>query len=63
LGDSLDIQPNQLQAALARTPTVRADVVARGLQLATDPNYPSNEIIHQVASLIMKSPDLSETQD
>ena len=49
-----------LQAELSRQPAIRPDVVARGLALAADPNYPSPEIIKGVAAQILASPDLSE---
>ncbi len=61
--DFLDIQPDRLTSALARTPTLRAEVVARGAQLAVAPGYPSADIINQIASQIVRSPDPSETQD
>ena len=52
----------QLQTALANQPEVRPEVVARGLALAADPNYPTAAIIRSVAAAIINSPDLSEEQ-
>jgi hypothetical protein len=51
-----------LRSALAGQPEVRPDVVARGLALAADPNYPSAAILKSVASAILSAPDLSEDQ-
>jgi hypothetical protein len=53
-------QAGQLQAALAQQPEIRPEVVARGLKLAADPNYPPPEVIDHLAGLIVNSPDLSE---
>jgi hypothetical protein len=61
--DFLDVQPDRLASALARTPAVRPEVIARGAQLAVAPGYPSAEIIQQIAKQIVSSPDPSETQD
>jgi hypothetical protein len=52
-----------LKAALAATPALRPEVVARGEILAVDPNYPPLQIIERVASLIAASQDPSETAD
>jgi hypothetical protein len=41
--------------ALAYTPEVRAEQVARGKALVADPNYPSREQLKQVASLLAAS--------
>lgn len=49
-----------LRVALARTPEVRPEVVARGRALAADPSYPSAEILRRVGEAIIKSPDFSE---
>lgn len=49
-----------LRQALASQPEVRPEVVAKGLRLVADPNYPSAEVIGRVASAILNSPDLSE---
>ncbi len=54
---------NDLKAALARTDTVRPEVVERASHLAVDMNYPPRQIIEQVASLLAASHDLSEEQD
>lgn len=51
-----------LKAALAAQPEVRADVVQRGLALAADKNYPSVEILRDVASQIVRSPDLTQDE-
>lgn len=62
-GDSLSTEKTeQLGAALAGHPEIRPEVVARGLALAADPNYPSTSVIRSVASQILASPDLSEDQ-
>ena len=51
-----------LRAELNRQPEVRADVVARAKALTADPNYPSLEVLRNVADLILRAPDLSEDQ-
>lgn len=51
-----------LQKALASSPEIRPEVVARGQALAADPNYPSTEILQQVGAKILNSPDFSEDQ-
>lgn len=51
-----------LRAELERQPEVRPEVVARAKALADDPNYPSNEVIRDVASQILGAPDLSEDE-
>ena len=43
--------PFQIQA-LAETPDVRADKVARGKALIADPNYPSKEQMRKIAGLL-----------
>jgi len=48
-----------LSQQLALQPEVRPEVVARGMALAADPNYPSAAIIQSVAEQIMQSPDPS----
>ena len=53
-------QSQALRAALARTPEVRSEVVARGRALAADPAYPSPEIIGRLSALIVRSDDLTE---
>lgn len=62
-GDNLSTEKaERLGAALAGQPEIRPEVVARGLALASDPNYPSTSVIRSVASQILGSPDLSEDQ-
>jgi hypothetical protein len=51
-----------LRTALSNQPEIRPDVVARGLALAADPNYPSADVLKSVASAILNSPDPSEDQ-
>jgi len=51
-----------LREALVAQPEIRPEVVARGLQLAADPHYPSTAIIQQVSQKILNSPDLSADQ-
>jgi hypothetical protein len=61
--DSLSTENAQrLQAALAGQPEVRPAVVARGLALASDPDYPPTSVIQSVADQILASPDLTEDQ-
>jgi hypothetical protein len=50
----------QLRAALAGQPEVRQAVVARGMALAADPNYPPESVIRNVAGQILDAPDLTE---
>ncbi len=54
---------NGLREALAATPEIRPEVVARAQALAVDPNYPPLEIIERVASLLANSQDPSEARD
>ncbi len=49
----------QLQEALLRTPAIRPEVVARGKELAVDPNYPPLAVIESLASLITSAQDVS----
>ena len=51
---------NFLQTELRRQPEIRSEVVNRARALAQDLNYPSMEILWQVAGMILASPDLSE---
>jgi hypothetical protein len=61
--DNLSTENTQrLQAALAGQPEVRPGVVARGLALASDPDYPPTSVIRSVADQILASPDLTEDQ-
>jgi hypothetical protein len=63
-GDSLSTANAELlKTKLSSEPGVRPDVVARGRALAADPNYPSMQIIGDVARKIVQSPDPSEEQD
>jgi hypothetical protein len=48
-----------LQAALAASPEIRPEVVARAEKLAVDLNYPPREIIDRIANLIALSRDPS----
>ena len=48
-----------LRAALAAQPEIRPEDVARGKALAADPNYPSVDILRNVAAKIISSPDLT----
>jgi predicted metal-dependent RNase len=51
-----------LRAELKRQPEIRPDVVARARTLLRDPDYPRIEILRNVASQILESPDLSEDE-
>lgn len=51
-----------LRAELQRQPEIRPEVLERARQLASDPNYPSPEILKNVAGQILAAPDLSEDQ-
>lgn len=51
-----------LRAALLRQPEIRPEVVERGRALAADPSYPSPDILKHVSAVILKTPDLSDTQ-
>jgi hypothetical protein len=46
---------HKLQKALLRIPEVRTDFIARGKQLASDPNYPSRRILRRLAQLFTRS--------
>lgn len=52
-----------LQNALAVTPEIRPEVVARAEKLAVDLNYPPREIIDRIANLIAISRDPSLEQE
>jgi len=52
----------QLDAALGGQPEIRPDVVARGMALAADPNYPGPAVLSRVASVIVNSPDPTEDE-
>jgi hypothetical protein len=45
-------QSRSLDAALAESPDVRAEAVARGKALIADPNYPSQEQIKKMSHLL-----------
>lgn len=49
-----------LRSELKRQPEVRPEVVARARALASNPDYPSFDILRRVADQILRSPDLSE---
>ena len=51
-----------LRSELQRQPEVRPEVVERARALAEDPNYPSLEMLREVATQILASPDLSEDE-
>jgi hypothetical protein len=51
-----------LHSELQRQPEVRPEVVERARALASDPNYPSQDILRSVAQQILQSPDLSEDE-
>lgn len=48
-----------LREALAASPEIRPEVVARGQELAADPNYPSIEILRRIGAVLLDSPDLT----
>ena len=50
---------DSLRAALAATPEIRPEVVARGKELASDVNYPPRAIIEDLAKLFQETQDLS----
>jgi len=51
-----------LRRALSEQPEIRPEIVARARALATDPSYPSADIIKRVGEQILGAPDLSEDQ-
>ena len=53
-------QADRLHDALANSPEIRPEVVARGLALAADPGYPPPAVIQGLAGMILNSPDPSE---
>ncbi|HLP24595.1 MAG TPA: hypothetical protein VK477_02875 [Acidobacteriota bacterium] len=55
-------QSATLRAALAAQPEIRPEVVARGKELAADPNYPSNDILRKVGEALLTAPDLTEDE-
>lgn len=48
-GDRLEL--NALES-LRSQPEIRPDVVAKGKELLNDPNFPSPQMVHQMAKLI-----------
>jgi hypothetical protein len=52
-----------LHAALLRQPEIRPDVVERARTLLHDPDYPSLEVLRNVAAQILCSPDFSEVEN
>lgn len=54
---------SRLQEALAQTPAIRPEVIKRVTPLATDPNYPSPEIMGKIGRLLAQSKDLSLQED
>jgi hypothetical protein len=58
--DSLStVNTANLEAALAGTPAIRAEVVQRAASLAVDPAYPPLAIIEKIARMIAESNDPS----
>jgi hypothetical protein len=55
-------QSSTLRSALAAQPEIRPDVVARGKELAANPNYPSIDILRSVAGKLIASPDLTQDE-
>lgn len=53
-GDKLEL--NALEA-LRSEPEIRPEVVAKGRELLNDPNFPSKEIMHEIAKLIVPFAD------
>jgi hypothetical protein len=51
-----------LRAELVRQPEIRPEVLARGLALRDDPNYPPREVMASVASTILATPDLTDDE-
>ena len=59
-GDRLSsTNTDAVREALANTPELRPEVVARGHHLAVDPNYPPRELIARLAKLMVESRDPS----
>ena len=48
-------ESDQLHQALATTPVVRAEQVARAKALIADPNYPSPQKLDQIAGLLARN--------
>lgn len=49
-----------LKQALASSPEIRPEVVARGRELAADPTYPPRQIIEQLAKMFTAASDPSD---
>jgi hypothetical protein len=47
---------DQLMSELRQMPDARPDAVALGKKLAADPNYPSDEILGQLAEILVELP-------
>ena len=54
---------SRLQAALAQTPALRAEVIDRVTPLATDPTYPSPAILGKIGLMLAQSKDPSKQED
>ena len=48
---------SKVRARLAEIPEVRPEVVERGRKLLADPNYPTPDIMREIASLITPLPE------
>jgi hypothetical protein len=44
-----------LEQTLKETPTVRPEAVTRAAALMSDPNYPSNEVLDRVATVLSQN--------
>lgn len=51
-----------LRAELVRQPEIRPEVLARGLTLRDDPDYPPREVMASVAAAIIATPDLTNDE-
>jgi len=49
-----------LKDILKSQPEVRPEVVANGMKLAADKNYPPKDIVRRMSELLVRSVDLSE---
>lgn len=48
-----------LRQTVASMPSIRPEVVARGRELAANPDYPSKDILRQVGAAILQAQDLT----
>jgi hypothetical protein len=48
---------SKVRASLESMPEIRPEVVERGRQLLSDPNYPSADIMRKIAGLITPLPE------